>query len=44
MAKAIPDARLELFDACGHWPQHERHELYNPLSIAFLTGLEAQSL
>ncbi len=32
----IPGSRLELFDECGHWPQHERHELYNPLAIAFL--------
>ncbi|WP_336213172.1 alpha/beta fold hydrolase [Nonomuraea sp. LPB2021202275-12-8] len=36
MHEAIPGSRLELFDACGHWPQHERHELYNPLSLAFL--------
>lgn len=26
----------QLFDECGHWPQHERPELYNPLAIAFL--------
>ena len=32
----IPGSRLELFDDCGHWPQHERAELYNPLAIAFL--------
>lgn len=32
----IPGSQLELFDECGHWPQHERSELYNPLSIAFL--------
>jgi len=36
MQEAIPGARLELFDECGHWPQHERPELYNPLAIAFL--------
>lgn len=36
MAADIPGARLELFDECGHWPQHERPELYNPLAIAFL--------
>lgn len=28
--------RLEFFDERGHWPQHERHELCNPLSIHFL--------
>jgi len=32
----IAGSRLELFNDCGHWPQHERHELYNPLAIAFL--------
>lgn len=36
MAADIPGARLELFDECGHWPQHERPELYNPLAVAFL--------
>jgi len=36
MQEDIPGARLELFDECGHWPQHERPELYNPLAIAFL--------
>ncbi|MEM8496685.1 MAG: alpha/beta hydrolase [Pseudomonadota bacterium] len=33
----IPGSRLELFEECGHWPQHERADLYNPLAIAFLT-------
>lgn len=32
----IEGSRLELFDNCGHWPQHERPELYNPLAIEFL--------
>ncbi|MBW8485876.1 alpha/beta fold hydrolase [Actinomadura parmotrematis] len=36
MHEAIPGSRLELFDDCGHWPQHERHEIYNPLSLEFL--------
>ncbi len=36
MYKAIPGSRLELFAECGHWPQHERAELYNPLSLEFL--------
>ena len=35
---AIEGSRLELFDHCGHWPQHEHPELYNPLSIEFLKG------
>lgn len=32
----IPGSRLELYAECGHWPQYERAELYNPMSIAFL--------
>jgi len=38
MHEAIAGSRLELFDECGHWPQHERHEIYNPLSLEFLKG------
>jgi 2-hydroxy-6-oxonona-2,4-dienedioate hydrolase len=36
IAAAIPGARLEVFNECGHWPQHEKADLYNPLSLAFL--------
>jgi 2-hydroxy-6-oxonona-2,4-dienedioate hydrolase len=36
MHEAIPGSRLELFAECGHWPQHEQHERYNPLSLAFI--------
>ncbi len=36
MHENIQGSRLELFDRCGHWPQHEHAELYNPLAIAFL--------
>ncbi|MDP5182520.1 alpha/beta hydrolase [Blastococcus sp. BMG 814] len=36
MHEAIPGSRLELFDDCGHWPQHERAAIYNPLSLEFL--------
>jgi 2-hydroxy-6-oxonona-2,4-dienedioate hydrolase len=32
----IPGSRLELYERCGHWPQHERHEIYNPMAIEFL--------
>ncbi|WP_329060388.1 alpha/beta fold hydrolase [Amycolatopsis sp. NBC_01480] len=30
------DSRLELFEECGHWPQHEQAARYNPLSLEFL--------
>jgi len=42
MHEDIPGSRLELFDDCGHWPQHERAEIYNPLSIAFLNAHRAE--
>ncbi len=38
MHEAIAGSRLELFPECGHWPQHEHAERYNPLSIEFLRG------
>lgn len=36
MHEDISHSRLELFENCGHWPQHEQAELYNPLAISFL--------
>ncbi|QUH02036.1 alpha/beta fold hydrolase [Saccharopolyspora erythraea] len=36
MHEAIPGSQLELFDECGHWPQHEQAGQYNPISLAFL--------
>lgn len=33
---AIARSRLEIFSHCGHWPQHEHHEQYDKLSLAFL--------
>ncbi|MFC5994365.1 alpha/beta fold hydrolase [Pseudonocardia hispaniensis] len=36
MHEAIPGSQLELFDECGHWPQHEQASRYNPISLAFL--------
>jgi 2-hydroxy-6-oxonona-2,4-dienedioate hydrolase len=36
MHEAIPGSRLELFEACGHWPQHEQADRYNALSLSFL--------
>jgi 2-hydroxy-6-oxonona-2,4-dienedioate hydrolase len=38
MHERIPGSRLELFDACGHWPQHEQADRYNPISVEFLRG------
>lgn len=42
MAADIPGARLELFPDCGHWPQYERADLYNPLSLEFLAEATAR--
>lgn len=36
LTDAIPGARLELLDGCGHWPQHEQVERYTALSLGFL--------
>ena len=36
MHKAIEGSQLELFEKCGHWPQHEHPELYNKIAIEFL--------
>jgi 2-hydroxy-6-oxonona-2,4-dienedioate hydrolase len=36
LTAAVPNARLELFGECGHWPQHEQADKYNPLSLKFL--------
>jgi len=41
MAADIPGARLELFEECGHWPQHEQAARYNPLSLEFLERASA---
>ncbi|WP_072803187.1 alpha/beta fold hydrolase [Rhodococcoides yunnanense] len=43
MAADIPGARLELFEGCGHWPQHEQFARYNPLSLEFLQKVAANS-
>jgi 2-hydroxy-6-oxonona-2,4-dienedioate hydrolase len=40
ITEAIPGARLEIFNECGHWPQHEQADRYNPLSLAFLAEVE----
>lgn len=41
MQESIPGSRLELFEKCGHWPQHEHADRFNALNLAFLAG-EAQ--
>lgn len=42
MHNAIVGSQLELIPECGHWPQHEQAEIYNPLSVAFLLQAESQ--
>ncbi|MGH9138697.1 MAG: alpha/beta fold hydrolase [Acidimicrobiales bacterium] len=36
MHASIPGSRLELYAECGHWPQYEHDEIYNPMSLGFL--------
>jgi 2-hydroxy-6-oxonona-2,4-dienedioate hydrolase len=38
IAAAIPFARFELMEDCGHWPQFERADAFNSLHLAFLNG------
>jgi 2-hydroxy-6-oxonona-2,4-dienedioate hydrolase len=35
---AVPGSRLEIFDQCGHWPQHEHPDRFNQLNVRFLAG------
>ena len=44
MHEAIPGSSLELFDHCGHWPQHEQADQYNPLSLQFLADASVQAV
>jgi 4,5:9,10-diseco-3-hydroxy-5,9,17-trioxoandrosta-1(10),2-diene-4-oate hydrolase len=36
MLRLIPDARLHVFNRCGHWAQVERADEFNRLVLAFL--------
>jgi len=38
LAELIPDARFALMQDCGHWPQFEDADTFNPLHIDFLLG------
>jgi 2-hydroxy-6-oxonona-2,4-dienedioate hydrolase len=37
-AQTIPDARLEIMEGCGHWPQFEDPPRFNALLSAFLSA------
>jgi len=36
MQQHIPGSRLELYERCGHWPQHEHAERYDAMAVEFL--------
>ncbi|MAS03374.1 MAG: alpha/beta hydrolase [Ahrensia sp.] len=38
IADAIPNARFEVMNECGHWPQFEDPETFNRIHIDFLLG------
>lgn len=38
IAELIPNARLEVMERCGHWPQFEDAPRFNDLHIGFLGG------
>ncbi|MDP3064227.1 MAG: alpha/beta fold hydrolase [Chloroflexota bacterium] len=35
-ARVLPQARVEVFPECGHWPQMEKAEQFNRLMVEFL--------
>ena len=39
----IPNSTLELFDRCGHWPQHEQADHYNRLALEFLAASDGRT-
>jgi 4,5:9,10-diseco-3-hydroxy-5,9,17-trioxoandrosta-1(10),2-diene-4-oate hydrolase len=40
MVRAIPDARMHVFNKCGHWAQVERVDEFNELVLAFLKPVQ----
>jgi len=38
LAQLLPDVRLHVFGACGHWTQLEKTEEFNALVVGFLAG------
>jgi 2-hydroxy-6-oxonona-2,4-dienedioate hydrolase len=36
MQESIPGSGLEIFEECGHWPQHEHADRFNALALEFL--------
>jgi len=36
-AKALPGARLEVLEGCGHWPHMEKASTFNRLLVEFLS-------
>jgi 2-hydroxy-6-oxonona-2,4-dienedioate hydrolase len=38
IAKLVPNARFELMEDCGHWPQFEDTETFNRIHLSFLRG------
>lgn len=43
MHEDIPNSTLELFDRCGHWPQHEQADRYNRLALDFLAASDRRT-
>jgi 2-hydroxy-6-oxonona-2,4-dienedioate hydrolase len=38
ISELLPNARYEVMNGCGHWPQFEDAEKFNALHLAFLLG------
>jgi len=37
-ASLLPNARLQIYDQCGHWPHIEKHQQFNRLVLDFLAS------
>ena len=44
LARLLPDVRLHVFGACGHWTQLEKTDEFNTLVAGFLARRGAQEL
>jgi pimeloyl-ACP methyl ester carboxylesterase len=41
--RELPGSLIHIISECGHWPQMEKPDLFNPMLTDFLTGGPAQT-
>ena len=42
--RELPESLVRVIPECGHWPQMEKPDLFNPMLISFLRGEPVQTL